>query len=190
MDDKTWKELQSADWEYITAGLLRYAQKKVQRLSWSRSSKELPGGKEVQDLVYEAIARVLRGERCWDPEKHPNLFGYLCNVIDSLVSHLVESWENRNVGPLPKLWDREEEPPRDGGASQERAQLFFDELVDEVGNDEELVQLIEQVLDGRTKASDIAETTGFDVQRVYRLKEKLKRRAENVLARLQGKKLV
>ena len=61
MDDQTWDLLKSADWESITCGLLRYTQKKVQRRYWVRSWEELPKGQQIEDIAYEAIARVLSG---------------------------------------------------------------------------------------------------------------------------------
>lgn len=198
MDDQTWDLLKSADWESITCGLLRYTQKKVQRRYWVRSWEELPKGQQIEDIAYEAIARVLsgslddgklrgrlKGKRAWNPVEHPDLFGFLCDVVDSLIYHLVHSWENRELVPLPEDTNQLQNLPaltEDCIESEMVAQEAADELIELVSaeKDQELMTVLEQVWDGKTKASEIATATGIPVARIYRINEKLKRLGERL----------
>lgn len=54
----------------------------------------LPGGKEVTDIVQEAIDDVLLGRRSWDPKKHPDLLDFMRSVVNSKISHLLTGSEN------------------------------------------------------------------------------------------------
>ena len=54
----------------------------------------LAGGKTPEDLAADAILKVLGGDRVWDPGRGP-LLPYLEGVVDSLISHLAASADNR-----------------------------------------------------------------------------------------------
>jgi len=54
----------------------------------------LPGGKEVADIVQEALDDVLLGRRTWNPEKHPDLLDFMRSVVNSKISHLLTGSEN------------------------------------------------------------------------------------------------
>lgn len=54
----------------------------------------LPGGNEAKDIACEAVDDVLLGRRTWDPEKKPDLLDFMRSVVNSKISHLVESAEN------------------------------------------------------------------------------------------------
>jgi len=89
--------LRAADWKSIQVKLLEYALFKIRRLRWNSASASdsLPKGLTAEDLVVQAIEKVFQGDRVWDPARCPDLISYLCSVIDSDVSHLVNSEENR-----------------------------------------------------------------------------------------------
>lgn len=88
-----------------------YASSVSRNLRWrTENSEELPGGETPGSIVSKAIKLVLQGTleepskgsppfkagvRRWDPQKHPDLKKYLMDVIDSLLSNLVKSRENR-----------------------------------------------------------------------------------------------
>lgn len=93
--------------------LTYHADCKLMRLRWRgltiRSGGAVPGGVEATDLAAQAIVDVIEGTRKWDPVKDPDLLRFLKGVVDSKVSNLVNSAENkasRRVPPEPLLHNR------------------------------------------------------------------------------------
>src|SRR6266702_1552425 len=85
-------------WEENIPRLLFYASHKAKKKCWrSVFNGHLPEGKEVQDVVFHAIEKVLSGERKWNPTEQPDLFSYLMGIIDSDLSHLAKGLENRTI---------------------------------------------------------------------------------------------
>jgi DNA-directed RNA polymerase specialized sigma24 family protein len=112
------RELQRVDWTDVGIRLAAYATWKARNLRWRTGrSDALAGGKTPEDLAAEAILKVLAGERAWDPGRGP-LLPYLEGVVDSLVSHLAASPDNRiqeswseahdGAGDVPGAADPEE----------------------------------------------------------------------------------
>ncbi len=89
------RELDRVDWADVGVRLAAYATWKARNLRWrSGHTDTLAGGKTPDDLASEAILKVLGGERAWDPDRGP-LLRYLEGVVDSLLSHLASSADNR-----------------------------------------------------------------------------------------------
>lgn len=199
MDDRVFDLLQKADWPRISLELTDYAGMKVQRLRWRTGSRgDLPQGNTAEDLAYDAIGRVLGGERRWDPDQNPELLPYLKAVVDSLVSHLGESDEHRRVRRFPQteegadfeevlhLADPEaptarhlpQRPatPEEDLLRKEREGKVVDEIFKAVHGDAELELLVDAVMEGHTKPAEIAQAKGMEPRRVYQLIRKLKGR--------------
>jgi len=88
-------ELQRVDWADLGIRLTAYATWKARNLRWRTGRFDaLAGGKTPEDLAAEAILKVLAGERAWDPSRGA-LLPYLEGVVDSLMSHLAASVDNR-----------------------------------------------------------------------------------------------
>lgn len=205
MDSTIFERLNAQDWDYLSVKLLRYALMKVRRLGWATGSGEnpnLPNGMSAEDLACQAITRVFEGTRSWNPDKEPDLFKFLCDVVDSLVSHLVNSEEHKErknqvngdfLHDYPDHGDPGDgrggrglvsdfqvaEPGHDGGASP--AERFLYLAIEALSDDPDLFKVFELCYDGMDKAADIARSMGIPVDQVYRLKEKMRRR----LAKLQ-----
>lgn len=186
MDNASFERLKAQDWDNLSARLQRYAQGRVQRLGWATGSGKdpnLPKGMSSGDLACEAIARVFEGKRSWDPGKESDLFRFLCNVVDSLVYHLVHSEEH---GERKKPADGAlllAEPGPDGRASQEDGLLEL--ALEALDDDPALLKVFELCYDGMVKPADIACSMGLQVDQVYRLKEKMKRRLAGLRAVLK-----
>src|SRR3954465_10070116 len=89
------REFDRVDWADIGVRLTAYATWKARNLRWRTGRPDaLAGGKTPEDLAADAILKVLGGERAWDPGRGP-LLRYLEGVVDSLLSHLAASADNR-----------------------------------------------------------------------------------------------
>ena len=192
MDEKILEELEQADWNRIYRELPKYTYLKVKRLSWRNQSYEnLPQGKTPLDIVQEAIAKVFNGTRQWNPDEI-DLLNYLKTVVDSLVNHLVESKNHKILQRLPETENGvslEEVLPLDASSlssrpktpeeillEQEREEQVWSEIIDAADGDVELEILVDSIMEGNSKPAEMAEEKGIDVQRIYQLRRKLRRR--------------
>lgn len=190
--------LEAHPWEETIPRLLAHASSKSKRLFWKGIyGGPLPEGNEVEDLVYQAIEKVLTGQRQWDPTTSPDLFLFLKGVVDSSLSHLARSWENRYVRKettsvaatdnaedehgtgiidcVPATASNPEEmllQQEDEARCEELFLIIFDSL-----EDEPLLQkILECLLDDVEKPADIAEKLSVPVKEIYNARKKLQRR--------------
>ena len=57
--------------------------------------RPLYGNELIDELVMEAVTRVLEGRRKWDTEQHPDAFAYFGGVIGSLWTHFARGEKTR-----------------------------------------------------------------------------------------------
>jgi hypothetical protein len=88
------------DWHALIVHLGRYALQKSRRFYWrTGNSGELPDGERTDSLVSKAIVLWLTGRRRWNPSEYDDLRGFLQGVIDSLLSHAANGYDNRGMPP-------------------------------------------------------------------------------------------
>jgi DNA-directed RNA polymerase specialized sigma24 family protein len=169
----------------VHRAVLAYAVRKVRSKRWMRRTG-MPEGKEAADLVQEALARVLAGERPWDPDEVP-LGPFLMGVVRSLCSAEAEGQENR-VASLavdmegPALLDGAGRlaTPEQVLLDAERCDALADEVFAAAEGDQVLEKIVGELLDGLrcSDAQEIAAATGLEVTQVYAGTRKLQRRLD------------
>lgn len=83
------------DWDDIYPKLLAFTHYRIANIVWYKGANNLPKGYKAEDLVMEAINRFLNYPDKFDGKKG-NLINYLkFNVINSLISQLRVSAENK-----------------------------------------------------------------------------------------------
>ena len=181
------RSLSREDQERIIFELTRYAAMVARIKAWWLPGRILPEGHDCDDLAYEALNLVLRGRRRWDPEAQPDFLAYLKSVVDSLLSHLLDSEERKRVVHLSPGSDDDEDPldaiPAPGPAPDAQVILaeearadaeVRDAMLESLKDDEEQLVFLE-LADGK-KPAQIAESLGIPVQRVYQVKRNILRR--------------
>lgn len=194
--------------EKMMAELSYYALSVSSKLFWRTGSPvELPRGETVYSIVSLALVRVLTGDRCWDPQKEPDLKTYLMNVIDSLLSHLARHRDNTVLKPMHDTGSTgdlqaiarsrmrpavtPQPPPCDPETvllQQEEAQHKDRalQLLLDVSQDDPLVRrIIETIQAGYGKAGDIATVLGIPVTDVYNAMKRLDRKIVQTRRNLQ-----
>ncbi len=190
------QQLKQQPWEDIILKLDAYALSKARRKYWPSGSKDgqtLLGGCSPQDIAREAVRRVFEGNRKWNPEKDPNILKYLKGVIDSILSSMVESAENKEVRVLTSY---EETDPVDadnnvgrspaveaGGlhrgflSPRETAQKneLLDRVLAAVDGDEGLQLLVLCLDEDYGSRADMAEKLGVSASEVTNMRKKLVR---------------
>jgi len=201
VDEAALERIRTANWKEIAEDLLKYATAKVRRRRWRTGNREdLAKGWKANDLVNEAVKRMLAGKRQWNPEKDPDLLLYLRNVIDSLVSNLAKDKDNRLVTYIPEEAGRDPEemlnrapagsphaeylsptsPLIEDGITESRTatpeeESLLEEIFTAAGKNPELQSVVDAIMDGNGKPTLIATATGLDVERVYQLLRTLRR---------------
>lgn len=171
----------------------------------SEAAETTIAGIGPEDVVLEAISKVLDGEREWDPSANPDLCQYLTSVVDSLMSHLTKSFDCTNIRRIPESEEGEileellnpADPESDTARhlprpspnpeqmllrkqQEEAEQKAFDRLLASIKGDDDLETVILCVMDGMMKPAEIAEATGFEINHVYQLMRKLNRKAAKI----------
>jgi DNA-directed RNA polymerase specialized sigma24 family protein len=94
------EELLRINWKDTGIRLAGYAAFRARNLRWRTGNADsLAKGLMPEDIAAQAILGVISGEREWDPERGP-LLPYLKRIVDSLLSHLAESSDNRRLTPI------------------------------------------------------------------------------------------
>lgn len=190
------QQLKQQPWEDIILRLDAYALSKARRKYWPSGSKDgqsLLGGCSPQDIAREAIRRVFEGKRKWNPEKDPNLLKYLKGVIDSILSTMVKSAENREVR-APTSYEESDVVDDDDNGSRshavqsggfhrgfssprENAQKseLLDRVLAAVNGDEDLQLLVLCLDEDYGSRADMAEKLGVSASELTNMKKRLAR---------------
>lgn len=190
--------LEAHPWDETIPRLLAHAAGKAKRLFWRGIyGGNLPEGKEIQDIVSQAIEKVFSGQRQWDPDTNPDLLLFLRSVIDSDLSHLADSWDNgamRSASmansaddgdcseqeisiidrfPSPTATPEEEVLQHEDEA---RCEAFFWGFYGALSDKPTLQQIVECIYDDILKPADIAQKLGLPVNDIYNASKQLTRR--------------
>jgi DNA-directed RNA polymerase specialized sigma24 family protein len=152
-------ELLKVNWKETGIQLAGYAAFRARNLAWRTGSSDLLAkGLMPDDIAAQAILSVISGERTWEPERGP-LLPYLKRIVDSLLSHLAESGDNRWLDP----WTSEDTQLAAGTALPEADSDCRDETDDD--QDDRIEQLFDAVADKPELAEVLDAMLKFDETR-------------------------
>ena len=196
--DETW-------WTATTERLLWHANNKIKARRW-RGVRGGPAPKGVQpnDLVQTVFSKLMSGQRRWNPESHPDLLEWLTAQIDSEISNLVRSSENRVRRLVSEQLDDEGEErvldPVDPDASpldvmlateiDKQGDQFVMDFIDHLSQKKDpkqrqmLLDMVEAIVDGNgdIKPADLAQRCNVPVTEIYNRKKQLQRELESFMA--------
>jgi hypothetical protein len=204
LKDKILCLLEAADWKTIIFKLTRYAYWISRKYSWYSGKNDLlSAGKTHEDIACEAVEKIWKGTRDWDPDKYPDLLVHLKWIVKSDIEHLFSSSENQTTVGISEIRYKEdsqmnciENLPESsfivpGKTSSPDAELdvnernaynnkLLNELYKKVEGDEDLGLLLICFEEGIDKAAEIAKQTGWEISKVYNLKRKISRKAADI----------
>lgn len=141
---------------------------------------KISGGLDLDDLIQDAIVDAVMGRRQWPPDV--KLVTFLCQVIRSKVSHMLEK-ESSRLKFIEEISDptstsNQQYLPQSGDAHQ---QLTYDELCNKIRalvHDDTLLKNIVElwILDSKLKPSDIACMLGRPVEDIRIAQKRLSRK--------------
>lgn len=176
--------LDEHDWDDTIPRLIKYAFTKIRPLSWyQQKGGHVAAGKMAEDFVMDAILKVYRGQRQWDPETVPDLLIYLFGVVRSEINHHSESLENRCLHFLDTLSEQQQKQVT-ATAANVLPEGFMEGFLKEIADDPRLVRIATLAAAGR-KPREIADELRLPVTIIYNTRKLLQRRLEEYLARRQ-----
>jgi hypothetical protein len=119
------------DPERLAVKLLAYAIRRAASLGWKAEDSVLARGEGVEDVVQDAIASLSGGDKRkrWDPTTAPDPMDHLRPFVNSRLSTLSRSYDNRKVkyqakadahasedDPVSEIIDRQLQPWRQRAA--------------------------------------------------------------------------
>lgn len=191
------RRLEEHPWEETTARLLRHALNKIGRHRWRGERRGYPpAGIEAEDVVQTVYEKLRSGRRDWKFDTHPDLFLWLRDQVDSEISNLVRSAENRKTvreETLPvavaeadrtknfDLLANSAATPEEEllvAEDEKRNQEFFFGLLEFMDGEEDLQKVVQTIVDGIRKPADIAQHLGVRADQIYACRKRLQRRLE------------
>jgi RNA polymerase sigma factor (sigma-70 family) len=164
----------------------------VRRKRWTRPGI-MPDGQEAEDLVQEALRRLLDNTRAWDHEK-VSLEAFLVSSVRSLASSAVKGSANR-VRPIEDDAAREPsevmdptvqaESPEQLVAQLQRYALLADAALNAASGDSDMEKIVTAALDGCVKRAEMIQETGLEPKQFDNAIKRLHRRLEEVAVNLR-----
>jgi hypothetical protein len=185
-------------WEKIFDELVCYAKRKS-RKHYRTGGDLLPNGDSFESLVNTAIQKLYSGERDWNPDQRPDLLIHLKGIVRSLLSHSVESFDNRRF--VAEADEPEMATWRYSGAKdpcaiflEKERQLIADRalglLVTKCKDDRIALDMIGLMHEGITKPDILAQKLGIEPKQIYAAAKRLDRKfiavAEDIKQELAG----
>ncbi|SFP01985.1 DNA-directed RNA polymerase specialized sigma subunit, sigma24 family [Chitinophaga sp. YR627] len=179
MDESIHNLLKGAKWEELIPKLTAYAVYLCTIPPYS-----LPGGKQYEDIVMDAIEKVFKGERQWDPLKNLDLSCYLKSVIKSLLSNEKRS----KAAAIMKMIPEDLQVQHDDNTIEELYCREVDKyIISCLEGDAALLLVYKAIKDGQSP-KQISEEYGLDIRNVRNIQKRLSRKLPEVLSQLQNVK--
>lgn len=194
--------LTDQEWQVLLKRLTLYANAKARKLAWrglmGGDEQSMPHGHGPDSLASEAIKSVLNDERKCEAVDGDGLLRFLMDVVDSMISHLVSSAENRKTRPMPDTgrddapdsWhpaSAPEDSPVARAAEAEAARVFQEKAQKALNGEPKLLELFECLKADFTGRKEIAEVLGVTEDEVTNLKKRLARKLDPL--RIQTRKV-
>jgi len=190
-------DLSDDEWEQLVKRLTLYADSKLRKVYWRGEARAPggsgPGGMGPDEFAAGAIESFLDGSRKWNKETEPDFLRFLFNVVDSKVSHLVESTENKKSRRIGTS-DRDSEPafqvksrakrPDVVVADEEERENLHNAVISELDGDDMAASVFECYEAEITRPKEIAEMMDIRVDEVNNAKKRLARSADKAFKKL------
>jgi hypothetical protein len=172
------------DWDSLSVQLGRYALHRSRRFYWRTGrTGELPAGEVTESLVSKAYLLWLTGRRRWHPGEYDGLQKFLEGVIDSLLSHSANGFDNRRFASDDEAQGVAPATPETDLLERERLARADETLavvVRQAQADPVALAVVAAMRNGAATRRDIARATGQPAIAVDNALKRLQRIAANV----------
>lgn len=171
--------------EPLILRLAVYARWRMDQMGFTRGKYPRVG--DPEDVALDAIERVLKGTRRWDPDARPDLFQYLKTVVDSIVrdffrqSSVIHERDESAAGHFNDDGAPDLDMVPQGGTDD--ASITTLVALDEHLRDEPDLQELVYLLIDRNTPREAAQRLGWTVTEVNNARKRLARRIRGFLCR-------
>ena len=167
--------LSDEEWDDICKRLVLHAHFRMKQRSWRgvpmSQGGVAPGAVEADDIASAALTDVLQGRRPWNGDSYPIFFDFLKSVVDSKISHLASSVQNR----VERRGDGEQFSQLMARENVSDEADFRKVLTEAIHKDELGAQIFECIAEGIERPAEIATKLGINVNDVYNAQKRLRR---------------
>jgi hypothetical protein len=155
--------LSDLEWKSLTVQLGRYALFKSRRFYWrTGNSGELPYGEMTESIVSKAFCLWLGGRRRWNRAEYADLQSFLKGVIDSLLSHSANSFDNQRLESAETPHHVSHATPESELLEKERvneADNTLAEIIRRFDDDPIVLEIIDAIRSGAATRREIVSAT-------------------------------
>jgi hypothetical protein len=155
--------LSDLEWKSLTLQLGRYALFKSRRFYWrTGNSGELPYGEMTESIVSKAFCLWLSGRRRWNRAEYADLESFLKGVIDSLLSHSANSFDNQRLESAERPQHVSKATPESDLLEKERlneADHTLAEIIRRSHDDPIVLEIIDAIRAGAATRREIVSAT-------------------------------
>ncbi len=179
--------------------LLAYAHRYAASVGWKTKDRALVRGQGIEDLVQDAMLSLYGGdtERRWNPATTPDPMEHLRSFVNSRLSTLARSYDNRNVkqgidadahrvheNPESLAVKKAEQDEEDAWRARAR-DLLLNEILDD-----ELVVRLHDLLEKEEidKPAELSTRLGVLLEEIKNAKKRFRRAWERVVVAMKLQK--
>lgn len=176
MDPAVKDLLDAQNWGDLLPRLLKYSLYLIYAKTGGSSSRyHVSAGKMAEDFVMDAVMKVYRGERKWDPEKDPELLFYLMGVLRSLIGHEFQKLSSRQVVYLEGLGENTQKCLLVANVDVSKTEGFLSEFLKFIGDVPKVLRFTTFLAEG-LKPREIADRMQLNPREIYNIRKVMKRR--------------
>lgn len=190
LDEQTFKQLRSLDWEDVGQRLLVYARYLAKTHYFWSEETPLPEEKTPEDVAKEAIGAFWEGARRLNPRY--SVLTQLKGAVRSILWNLHAKKESKTTKlEGPEFFDaRFDDRPSPGDVleSKDYEDAIFRGLFEHerVIKSAEMQKLVRSFQTGAVTIDDTVRATGIPVRRIYQLRRELKEITTEVIATINS----
>lgn len=175
MNIELTNKLNSIDWDAILPALYAYAYARFKYPCLQTTMSP-------NDLVNEAIKRVLCGERIWDYKNYPDFVIFMKMVIKSIASHSLEKVKAEKQCNDDAMQDhmlRYENQDIDD-ETNESYKVALAEIENRLIKDDDLLLMFYAMQEGHFSDIDLSQALDIEVQDIRNMKKRMRRHLADI----------
>jgi hypothetical protein len=179
MNPQQLKALNDQDWSSIILKLYAHS---LFRLRWfGLTSETRLQGRDYKDFAHEAVTLLYEGKRVWKPLDEPDIAKYLKSVINSLISNLLKSKENRALTDAD-LTEEINDVMLFNDMFQQKLinKDLLDTIEDTLVDDEDMWLVFTDLAKGMTPLDISEKYDKMEIEKVRKIQKRLQRHIRNI----------
>jgi len=179
MNPQLLEILNTQDWPSIILKLYAHS---LFRLKWFGLTGETRlQGRQYKDFAHEAVTLLYEGKRVWNPAHEPDLVRYLKSIINSLISNLLKSKENKRMTDADLTEEINDTMLFDDMFQQKLINKdLMDQIEDTLLDDPDMWLVFTDLARGMTPLDISERYDKMEIEKVRNIQKRLRRHIKNI----------